>query len=276
MTGKAAEIAALLLRLPLDRDLFEEIEEDLVSDGLLDPENLSRVYGYLRQLPLRIPFADLHARVLANRDWYAEQLIEHKGLGRSEAEAEAQRTLSSLFDGWHEPVLMRADDSGAVAAEEGVPLRAMVAYLYCEEAKNLYLLTHPDEPWIDCISRSQLGDRSIDIDFSALPDREEMIRPLDWETHLSGPKLMEEWLARFGAKPFNFNKGLDDASLLRAEAEAAQLHLIEGSNFFRGLALIDLVEASEELRRERDRRPGECRGAGRLSDPFRRFQSQSR
>ena len=243
MTGKAAEIAALLLRLPLDRDLFEEIEEDLVSDGLLDPENLSRVYGYLRQLPLRIPFADLHARVLANRDWYAEQLIEHKGLGRSEAEAEAQRTLSSLFDGWHEPVLMRADDSGAVAAEEGVPLRAMVAYLYCEEAKNLYLLTHPDEPWIDCISRSQLGDRSLDIDCSALPDREEMIRPLEWETNLSGPKLMEEWLARFGAKPFNFNKGLDDASLLRAEAEAAQLHLIEGSNFFRGLALIDLVEA---------------------------------
>jgi hypothetical protein len=76
-----------------------------------------------------------------------------------------------------------------------------------------------------------------------LPDRDEMMRPLDWETNLSGPSLMEEWLVRFGAKPFNFNKGLDDASLNRAEAENTQIHLLEGSTFFRGLALIDLIEA---------------------------------
>jgi hypothetical protein len=54
---------------------------------------------------------------------------------------------------------------------------------------------------------------------------------------------MEEWLAKFGARPFNFNKGLDDAALRRAEAENTQLHLMEGSTFFRGLALIDLIEA---------------------------------
>jgi len=243
MTGKAAEIAAILLRLPLDRDLFQEIEEDLVSDGLLAPENLKRVYGYLRQLPLCAPLADLRARVGANRDWYVEQLREHKGLGQSEAEAEADRTLSALFDGWQQPVFMRTDENGAVVREEGVPLRAMVAYLYGEEAKNLYLLTHPDASWIEYISRSQLGDRSFDIDADALPDRGEMMCPLDWETNLSGPALMEEWLVRFGAKPFNFNKGLDDAALSRAEAENTQLHLMEGSTFFRGLALIDLIEA---------------------------------
>ncbi|NUQ61383.1 MAG: hypothetical protein HUU20_02775 [Pirellulales bacterium] len=243
MTGKAAEIAAILLRIPLDRDLFQEIEEDLAGDGVLDPENLKRVYGYLRQIPLGIAFADLRARVDAHRDWYVEQLKQNKGLGQAEAEAEADRTLASLFDGWQEPVFMRTDEKGEVTSQHGVPLRAMVAYLYCEEAKNLYLLTHPEASWIEYIARSQLGDRSFDIDFTALPDREEMLRPQEWEEDLSGPGLMEAWLARFGARPFDYNKGLDDASLAQAEAENRQLHLIEGSNFYRGLALIDLVEA---------------------------------
>ena len=39
LTGKAAEIAALLTRLPLDTDFFKQIEEDLVADGLLSRES---------------------------------------------------------------------------------------------------------------------------------------------------------------------------------------------------------------------------------------------
>lgn len=36
LTGKAAEITALLTRLPLDTDFFQQIEADLVDDGLLN------------------------------------------------------------------------------------------------------------------------------------------------------------------------------------------------------------------------------------------------
>jgi hypothetical protein len=50
---------------------------------------------------------------------------------------------------------------------------------------------------------------------------------------------MERWLERCGAVPFDYNRGLDDASL----ASPPEFHLLEGSNFFRGLALIDLAEA---------------------------------
>jgi hypothetical protein len=39
----------------------------------------------------------------------------------------------------------------------------------------------------------------------------------------------------------DFNRGLEDQSL--AGEEPPQFHRLEGSNFFRGLALIDLVEA---------------------------------
>jgi hypothetical protein len=52
---------------------------------------------------------------------------------------------------------------------------------------------------------------------------------------------MEKWLERFGAQPVDFDRGLDDESL--AQPEPPLFHRLEGSNFFRGLALIDLVEA---------------------------------
>jgi hypothetical protein len=231
------------LKLPLDRDFFQEIEEDLVSDGRLSPENLKKVYGYLRRIPLLVRAADLRARIEANRDWYVAQLETHKGLGRAAAEAEADRSLPALFDGWREPAFIRSDENGRIVTEEGVPLRAMLAYLYCEEAKNLHLLTHHDASWIEHVSRSQLGDRCFEIDPAALPGGEEMKRPLPWENGLSGPDLLQAWLKRCGARPFDYNKGLDDDSLTRAETGNVQLHLVEGSNFFRGLALIDLIEA---------------------------------
>jgi hypothetical protein len=44
-----------------------------------------------------------------------------------------------------------------------------------------------------------------------------------------------------GAVPFDFDRGLDDATL--EASPPPEFHLLEGSNFFRGLPLIDLAEA---------------------------------
>ena len=52
---------------------------------------------------------------------------------------------------------------------------------------------------------------------------------------------MDRWLERFGATPFDYNRGLDDDSL--SAENPPEFHRLEGSNFFRGLALIDLAEA---------------------------------
>jgi glycine cleavage system protein P-like pyridoxal-binding family len=48
-------------------------------------------------------------------------------------------------------------------------------------------------------------------------------------------------LEQVGALPFDYNQGLDDATL--NAAEPPHFHRLAGSSFFRGLALIDLAEA---------------------------------
>jgi CTP:molybdopterin cytidylyltransferase MocA len=239
LTGKAAEIAAILVRLPLDRDFFQVIEQDLLEDGLLSDENRRWIGKILQELPLSISQDDLKARVMANRAWYVEQIVTVCGTELSGAEHIADSTLASLFAGWRNPVLRRRDSSGDVAREEGVPLRAMLAYLFAEVAKNFYLLHHPDQ-WIEYVTLSQRGDKCFDIDPASLPSRAVMERSLDWERDRSGPELLEEWLRRHVATPVDYNRGLDDASLA---GETVQFHRLEGSNFFRGLALIDLAEA---------------------------------
>jgi hypothetical protein len=116
----------------------------------------------------------------------------------------------------------------------------MLAYLFGEVAKNFYLIHHSDE-WIESITRSQWGDRCVNIDPQTLPEPDAMTRQLDWERGCTGPELMNLWLERHGATAFDYNRGLDDESL--AAAEPPEFHRLEGSNFFRGLALIDLAEA---------------------------------
>lgn len=239
MTGKTAEIAALLVRLPLDTDFFKLIEEDLVEDGLLSASNRLAICSLLRKLPLRASQAELRAQIGDQREWLIAQLMEAERLTAAEASQKADHAYSSLFAGWRDPVLRRTTRSGIVT-EEGVPLRAMVAYLFGEAAKNFYLMRHPEQ-WIDCVSRSQLGDRSFQIDPSQLPERRELERELDWERHAAGPARLDAWLARCQAVPFDFNQGLDDTSL--AADPPPVFHQLPGSNFFRGLALIDLAEA---------------------------------
>jgi hypothetical protein len=115
-----------------------------------------------------------------------------------------------------------------------------VGYLFGEVAKNFYLIHHTDQ-WIEQVTRSQRGDLCFDIAPPALPPRHQMESDLDWEKGCCGPELMEKWLTRFGALPFDYNRGLDDASLSAAPRQPVRL--VEGTNFFRGLALIDLAEA---------------------------------
>lgn len=240
MTGKAAELGALLARQPLDVDFFMHIEEDLVADGLLDPGNRAWICSILRQVPLLISQEDLRRLVAEGRDWYIAQLVDVSRLDPQAAEHKVDAALASFFEGWRNPLLRRPSPSGEIMWESGVPLRAMVAYLFGETAKNFYLIHHTDE-WIEYVTRSQRGDCCLEILPDRLPSREEMERELDWEQGLAGPQLMDRWLERHAAVPFDFNRGLDDESL--SAQNPPEFHRLEGSNFFRGLALIDLAEA---------------------------------
>jgi hypothetical protein len=240
MTGKAAEIAALLVRLPLDTDFFQRLEADLVADGLLSLENRAWIASVLRQVPLVITQHELRARLEVCRPWYIEQLIEASHLDPQAATRQADATLASLVAGWRDPMLRRADADGRIFEETGVPLRAMLAYVFAEVAKN-FCLVHQPAQWIEWVTRSQRGDCSFAIDPERLPSREAMEGALPWEEGCAGPALLERWLERFGARPFDFHHGLDDASL-RPDAPLDFARLA-GSNFFRGLALIDLAEA---------------------------------
>lgn len=239
LTGKAAEIAAVLIRLPLETDFFKCIEDDLVHDGALTIESRAWIAGVLRQLPLLATRDELRRRLAENRAWYLGQLID-SGLDAQAATQKADATLASLFTGWRDPWLRRTTTDGRVVEETGVPLRAIVAYLFAEVARNFHLVHHPDD-WIDSVTWSQRGDRSVDIAPDRLPARKDLESALDWEHGLAGSALLTRWLERVEAKPFDYQRGLDDASL--AAPVPPDFHHLAGASFFRGLALIDLGEA---------------------------------
>ncbi len=240
LTGKAAEIGALLMRLPMDTDFFKAIEDDLMNDGLLSRESRIWITGVLRQLPLLASQDTLRQQLEENRAWAIAQAIEVNGLDPQAATQKVDATFASLFAGWRDPALRRTTPSGEIVEESGVPLRAMVAYLFAEVARNFYLIHHPQD-WIASVTDSQRGDRCVDLDPHRLPSREMMERSLDWEQGSAGPALLDRWLEQFGATPFDHQRGLDDASL--SPENPPEFHHLAGGNFFRGLALIDLVEA---------------------------------
>jgi CTP:molybdopterin cytidylyltransferase MocA len=240
LTGKTAEMAALLVRLPLDTDFFKVIEADLVEDGALTLDSRRWIAGLLRQLPLLVTRDALRQRLADNRGWFLGQLMETTGVDAQAATQKADATLVSLFGGWRDPLLRRMTADGDLVEESGVPLRAIVAYLFAEVARNFHLIHHPDE-WIDSVTWSQRGDRSFDIDPARLPAREALESTLDWEHGITGPALLDRWLDHCGATPFDYQRGLDDATLV-AEVPP-DFRRLEGASFFRGLALIDLTEA---------------------------------
>ncbi len=211
-----------------------------MADGALSLESRTWICSILRQLPLLVSQEDLRRCVGESRDWYVAQLVETQHLDAAAAAQKADSTFASLFAGWRDPVLRRTTPDGRVVTEPGVPLRAMTAYLFGEAAKNFHMIHHREE-WIACVTRSQQGDRCVDIDPDRLPDRAAMEMDLDWERGAAGPERLDLWLERCGATPFDFNRGLDDASL--DPGNPPEFHCLEGSSFFRGLALIDLAEA---------------------------------
>ena len=238
MTGKAAEIAALLLRMPLGQDFFPEIQQELVEHGELTTSTALHVADRLQRTPLLISKADLEQELWQRRDWYVHQLMRRGCDAKTEAEQLSDATLRSLLSGWHNPLMTRSED-GKPVEEVGVPLRAMLGYLYGEVTKNCYLMHHPRE-WIACVTASQRGDCCYDIDPRMLPDAKTMLAENAWEKSAGGPELLRLWLERFGATPFNYNAGLDDISL---QDETWNPREVLGTNFFRGLPLIDLIEA---------------------------------
>lgn len=240
MTGKAAEIAAILVRMPLESDFFKHIEEDLVSDGELSEENTSWICSILLKLPLLITKKELEDSLNSNHEWLTNQIKEYYNLDNQAALFKTDETFKSLLEGWNDPLISRSDESGNIVRESGMPLRAIVAYLFAEVAKNFYMIHH-HEKWIESVTLSQRGDCCFIIDPEILPDKTEMERTLSWEKGKYGPDLLNLWLERFSAKPFNYNKGLDDVAL--SHELKPVFRKIEGTNFFRGLALIDLAEA---------------------------------
>jgi hypothetical protein len=240
LTGKAAEIAAVLTRLPLETDFFKTIEEDLVTDGALTLENRRWIAEVLRQLPLLASSEELQSKVAENRAWYVAQLMETSGIDAQAATQKADATFASLFTGWRDPRLRRTTATAEIIEECGVPLRAIVAYLFAEVARNFHLIHHP-ESWIESVTWSQRGDRSFDIDLERLPDRAGLEGLQPWEEGLSGTARLDHWLQNCHATPFDYQHGLDDASL--TAAEPPDFRTLAGGSFFRGLALIDFAEA---------------------------------
>lgn len=227
LTGKAAEIAAILTGLPADMDFFKIIEDDLLQDGKLGHKNRAWITSILRQLPLRIDKEALR------------QLVLYKLESRTDSSASAPQTMiESLFAGWRTPQLI--ERPGSPQREPAVPLRAIMAYLFAETTRNFHMIHHPGE-WITCVTRSQRGDCCFEIDPDRLPTREQMEQELPWEKESRGPERLNRWLEQAGAVPFDFDDGLRDADL--AGDEPLDMVTLRGGNFFRGLALIDLAEA---------------------------------
>jgi hypothetical protein len=240
LTGKAAELAAWLTHLPLTTSFFQVIQDDLLTNGWLSLTNRQWIAAILRQLPLLATRDELREQMAAQCDWYVDQLCSTEQIDRPAARHKADATLAALFTGWREPRLRRSAMGGVVLEEIGVPLRAIVAYLFGEVAKN-FALIHQPERWIRWVTHSQRGDRSLEIEPDQLPHRAALEGELPWEQHVTGPARLERWLAQVGATPFDYNQGLTDECLNAAESPV--WHELAGASFFRGLALVDLAEA---------------------------------
>lgn len=228
LTGKAAEMAAILVRLPGAVDFFQSVQADLLETGSFSLASRRAIAEILLGLPLSPSREELEAALKANRDWFAAEIADTLRIDAAAAEQKADAAMASLFAGWRAP-------------EGGVPLRAMLAYLFAEVARN-FALIHDQAHWTEWVARSQRGDRCFDIDPQRLPARAAMEEEHEWDAAgAAGPERLAAWMRAAGATPYDYNAGLDDASL--SAAEPPDFRYAAGGSFFRGLALIDLAEA---------------------------------
>ena len=121
LTGKAAEMAAILVRLPLDEDFFPHLETDLLHTGTLSPTTDRWVTGHAARptpahLTRRLGTAPARQAEVADRRM-ARQAAHHHLRGRPQADA----TVSALMDGLREPLLRRPSALGGFELEAGVP-----------------------------------------------------------------------------------------------------------------------------------------------------------
>ena len=246
MTGKAAEIAAILLRLPLNVDFFQLIADDLVADGCLHPERRLEVYRPCRGAAL-IGFEALRALVSSSGPGMPSSLGDTSSSMRR-APPEDGRHLAALFADWREPVLRRTLPDGRVVSERECPA-AMLAYLFGEVAKNLYLI-HTRRRGSRCLAlaarRPLLRDRPG-------PPRMRQCSPRStgkpvWKAGAAGGVAASLWRppVRPPARPDDATS-MRDPRLQAVESSALtrgdQMRFWEGGSFFRGLALVDLAEA---------------------------------
>src|SRR5690606_1520145 len=115
---------------PIRTTFFQQIEEDLVDGGELSEQSRASIAAMLLQLPLLATQQELQKLIEPNRDWYIEQLVAQEQITHSAAGDKADELIASLFAGWRDPQLRRQSTQGEVIEETGVPLRAIVAYLF--------------------------------------------------------------------------------------------------------------------------------------------------
>ena len=240
MTGKAAELAAILVRLPFSTDFFKPIEDDLVASGLLSLDSRAWIASVLRQVPLRAG-----TRSCDSKRWNAAAGTSSSSWKQTASTSRRQRRRPMSPSCRSLPVGATRSCGERCPTARSSPRRAS----RCAPCSPTSSAKSPRTSasftsrtrGFEWVTRSQKGDRSVSIDPERLPSREAMHGELDWERGRSGPDRLNLWLERFAATPFDFNRGLDDETL--AAADPPEFHDLEGSSFFRGLALIDLAEA---------------------------------
>lgn len=240
LTGKAAAIAAILVDLPGHTDFFKVMEQDLLEDGKPSLTTRKWISKMLIKLPLLCDKDTLQQMVEKKTGTHIPFNIPENMGHEAPDKKTLDKSVEYLFTGWRNPVIPASVTDGKVSFSEGVPLRAIVTYLFAEVIRNFYMIHHPGE-WIRCVTQSQRGDCCFSIKQENLPSRQEMEQELPWEENLGGPERMEAWLKRYVSSAFDYNEGIRDVDL--RDDLPVDFYRIQGGSFFRGLALIDLTEA---------------------------------
>lgn len=224
---------------PWTPKLFKKIEDDPARTDL-GPDSRAWIADILLKVPLLIGAQELKERVFEAREWYRDQIMNVEKPGAAAAEEGRIVHQLKLFDGWREPTLRRAVGTGQSLRRRAFPCGRYWPTCSGEMAKNFRLIRHPEE-WMACVTASQRGDRCVELDFEGLPSRAKggagaglgtQFRRLRTDEPLAQP--LQRQAVRLQSRAGRRGAGLNPLP---------DFQRLAGSNFFRGLALIDLAEA---------------------------------